>query len=99
MRKRRLGGARRPHVENDGDKPVEKDEWEANVGCDPPRDGKRRYAIGDLAPVEGEDTHGHALPNPKQLVNLDIVGSNPADPGEARESSEEIGGQEIYDNE
>jgi hypothetical protein len=99
LRKRKLGGARRPHVKNDGYEPVEKNDCEANVGCDPPRGGKRRYKIGDLAPVESEDTHGHAVRNPKQLVNLNIVGSYPADPGEARESSEEIGGQEIYDSE
>ena len=98
MRTRKLVGAR-PHIKNDGDEPVEKDDCKANIGRDPPRDGKRRYIVGDLTPVEGEDTHGHTVRNPKQLVDLNIVGSYPADPGEGRESSEEIGGQEIYDGE
>jgi len=98
LRKQKLGGAKRPHIKNDSDEPVEKDDCEANVGCDPPRKDKRRCHIGNLAPVKGEDTHGHAMRDPKQLVNLNIVGSYPADPGEARESGEEIGGQKIYDN-
>jgi hypothetical protein len=83
LRKRKLGRARRPHIKNDSDEPVEKDGCEANVGSDPPRNGKRRHIAGDLAPVEGEDTHGHAMCNPKQLVDLKIVGSYPADPREA----------------
>ena len=99
MRKGKQGGARRPHVKNDGDEPVEKDECEANVCCGPPWGGKRRKIVGDLAPVKGEDTHGHTMRNPKQLVDLNIVGSHPADPGEGRESSEEIRRQEIYNNE
>src|SRR6266850_8225861 len=98
LRKQKLGGARRPHVKNDSDEPVEKNDCEANVSCYPPRGGKRRYKVGDLAPVKGEDTHGHTMHNPKQLVDLNIVVSYPADPGEARESGEEIGGQKIYDN-
>jgi hypothetical protein len=31
----------------------------------------------------------------KKLVDLGIVGSHPTDPREARESGEEIGGQEV----
>ena len=87
-----------PHVENGGDDPVENDDGEANVSCDPPRSGKRRTGVGDLAPVECEDTHGHAVCDAEQLIDHTIVGSHPAYPGEARESGEEIGRQEVYDN-
>jgi hypothetical protein len=34
----------------------------------------------------------------KQVINLDILGRNPADPREARESSEKIRGKERCDN-
>ena len=64
-----------------------------------PRSGKRRAAEGaDLTPVEGEDAHAHVIDDPKQLVDGDIVGSYPAGPGEARQSGEETGGQEVYAN-
>jgi hypothetical protein len=75
LRKRKQGRERRPHVKNDGDEPVEKDDCEANVGYDPPRHDKRRWIVGDLAPVEGEDTHGHTMCNPKELVTLTLLGA------------------------
>ena len=87
-----------PHVDNGGDDPVENDDGEANVSCDPPRSGKRRTGVGDLTPVECENTHGHAVCDAEQLIDHTIVGSHPAYPGEARESGEEIGRQEVYDN-
>jgi hypothetical protein len=48
-----------------------------------------------LTPVEGENTHGEAMFNPEELVDLRIVWSYPANPRKARESSEEIRGQEV----
>jgi len=51
-----------------------------------------------LTPVKGEDTHANAVSDTEQLVDFDIVGSYPADPGKTRESGEEIGGQEVCDN-
>jgi hypothetical protein len=51
-----------------------------------------------LAPVKGEYTHGHAMGDTKQVIDLGIVGSYPADPGEAGKSGEEIGREEVYDN-
>ena len=79
-----------PHVENGSDDPVENDDGESNVSCDPPRNGKGRRVEGDLTPVECEDTHTHAVCDPEQLINHTIVGSYPAYPGEARESGKNI---------
>ena len=84
-----------PHVENGSDNPVENDDSEANVSCAPPRNGERRAVVGDLTPVECEDTHGHAVCDSEQLINYTIVGSYPADPGEARESGKKIRREEV----
>ena len=78
-----------PHVENGSHDPVENDDGEA-VGCDPPTDVERRAVVGDLTPVKCEDTHGHAVCDSEQLIDHAIVGSYPADPGEARESGKKI---------
>jgi len=98
VRTQERGKARKAHVKNGSEEPVEKDNGESNVGCSPPRDGKRRASVGNLTPVKGEDTHGHAVIDAEQLVDFDVVGSYPADPGKTRESGEEIGGQEVCDN-
>ena len=50
----------------------------------------RRTMEGNLAPVECEDTHGHAMCDAEQLIDHTIVGSYPADPGEVGESGKEI---------
>ena len=79
-----------PHVENGSDDPVENDDGEANIACDPPRNGERRTQVGDLTPVKCEDTHGHAMCDSEQLINHTVVGSYPAYPGEVRESGKKI---------
>jgi hypothetical protein len=83
MRKREWDKTRTPDVKNDGDEPVENNNGKTSVGCSPPRRGKRRAVIGDLTPVESENAHAHAVVCAEQLVDLDIVGNYPADPGEA----------------
>ena len=80
-----------PHIKNGGNDPVENNDGEANVSCGPPRGKKRRTVVGNLTPIECEDTHGHAMCNSEQLIDHTIVGSNPADPGKCRESGKEIG--------
>jgi hypothetical protein len=76
-----MKGGSRSHIENREEKPVEEDEGEANVCSNPPRDDEGRAIDGgDLTPVEGYETHSQALTNTEQLVDLDIVGSNPAHP-------------------
>ena len=84
------------HVENGNKEPVEKCDSEARVGCSPPRGYQRGAGVGDLTPVEGENTHGQTMGDPKELVDLGIVWSHPAKPRKARESGEEIGRQEVY---
>jgi len=86
------------HVENGDEEPVEKDDGDTDVGRGPPRDWKGRIVEGDLTPIEGEKTHGHAMVHAKQLVDGRIVGCYPAHPREVRECGEKIGGQEIYVN-
>ena len=98
MRTRERDKARKTHVKNGSEEPVEQDNGDSNVGCSPPRDGKRRANVGYLTPVKGEDTHGHAVSDAEHLVDFDIFGSHPADPGEGRKSGKEIGRQEVYDN-
>jgi hypothetical protein len=83
------------YIENGNEEPVEKYDTEARVGRSPPRGYKRGASIGDLTPVEGENAHGQTMADPKELVDLGIVWSYPANPRKGRESSEEIGRQEV----
>jgi len=84
-----------PHIENGKEEPVEKCDGDANIGHGPPRDSQRGAIEGDLTPVEGENTHGQTMGDPKELVDLGIVWSYPANPRKTRESREEIGWQEV----
>ena len=68
------------YIENGNEEPVEKYNGGANIGRSPKRDGKRGAGIGDLTPVEGENSHGKTMDNPKELVDFDIVWSHPANP-------------------
>ena len=83
------------HVENGNEEPVEKRNTDAHVGRSPPRSSQRGVGEGDLTPIEGEDTHGQTMTDPKELVDLGIVWSYPANPRKARESGKEIGWQEV----
>ena len=83
------------YIENGNEEPVEKCDTKACVGRSPPRDGKGGFDEGDLTPVEGENTHGQSMANPKELVDLGVVWSYPANPRKARKSGEEIGRKEV----
>jgi hypothetical protein len=74
------GKAMPSYVENGNEEPVEKCDTEAHVGRSPPRGPQRGVYEGDLTPVEGENTHGQTMPDPKELVDLGIVWSYPANP-------------------
>jgi hypothetical protein len=76
------------HIENGKEEPVEKCDGDAHIGRNPPRGGKRGASEGDLAPVEGENTHGQTMVDPKELVDLSTVWSYPANPRKDRESGE-----------
>ncbi len=90
-----MAEAIRSYVENGNDEPVKKCDSEPPVGRSPPRDDKRGAGECYLTPVEGENTHGQTVADPKELVDLGIVWSYPANPRKARESGEEIGRQEV----
>jgi hypothetical protein len=69
------------NVENREENPVEENDGEAGVCSNPPWvDEWRVIEPSNLTPVEGHDTHAEAMNNTEQLVDLDIVWSNPADP-------------------
>jgi hypothetical protein len=83
-KKREMRKTRRSHIENGNEEPVEECDGDANIGRSPPRDGKRGAVVRDLAPVEGENTHGKTMCNPEELVDLGIVWGHPANPRKAR---------------
>ena len=83
------------YVENGDEEPVEKCDTDALVGRSPPRNGKGGAGEGDLTPIKGGDTHGQTMGDSKELVDLGIVWSYPANPRKARESGKEIGRQEV----
>jgi hypothetical protein len=70
----------RANIEYRDEKPVEENDGEANVGSCPPWTEKRGAVVGDLTPVEGYETHIEAMSNTEQLIDLDIIRSDPADP-------------------
>lgn len=79
-RKQEWAKARRTHVKNGDEEPVEKQDGEANVSRSPPRDRKRGARVADLTPVEGENAHGQAVGDAKQLVDHGIFWSHPTNP-------------------
>jgi hypothetical protein len=94
-KKRKRSKTRWSHIENGNEEPVEKCDGDANIGRNPPRDVKSGADEGNLTPVEGESTHSQTMGDPKELVDLGIVWSYPANPRKGRESGEEIGRQEV----
>ena len=51
--------------------------------------------VRDLRPVEGDERHGEASLRAEELVNDLVVRGNPRNPGEVREGSEEVAGNEV----
>ena len=85
------------NVENREENPVEENDGEASVCSRPPWKEEWRANEGsNLTPVEGHDTHAEAMNNTEQLVDLDIVWSDPADPRKVGEGCEEIRRKEVY---
>lgn len=77
------------HIENGNEEPVEKCDGDANVGRSPPRGGKRGAVVRDLTPVEGENTHGKTMGNPKGVTGavaagkVNVIDAPGMDTGEA----------------
>jgi hypothetical protein len=92
-------GEARADVENGEENPVEENDGEAKVGSRPPWDEEGRAFEGDnLTPVKCYDTHSETMSNTEQLVDLDVVRGDPADPGKGGECCEEVRWQEVYED-
>jgi hypothetical protein len=86
------------NVENREENPVEENDGEASVCSRPPWGDEWRVIKGsNLTPVEGHDTHAEAMSNTEQLVDLDIIRSDPAYPRKVGESREKVRGKEVCD--
>ena len=78
------------NVENREENPVEEDDGEASVCSSPPwADEWRAIEGSNLTPVEGHETHAEAMSNTEQLVDLDIIRSDPAYPRKVGETRKE----------
>jgi hypothetical protein len=86
------------NVENREDNPVEEYDGEASINSSPPWAEEWRGIEGsNLTPIEGYDTHAEAMNNTEQLVDLDIIRSDPAYPRKVGESREKVRGKEVCD--
>jgi hypothetical protein len=71
----------RTDIEDWDEEPADEHDSDASIGSGPPRDNKWGTKKGDdYTPVEGYQTHTQAVSDTKNLVDLDIVGGDPADP-------------------
>lgn len=62
----------------------------------PPRGSKWTNAdIGNLSPIEGNETHSETTLVTEQLVDDDVLWSDPAHPGEVAERLEKITWEEV----
>ena len=69
------------NIEDRDKEPVEEDDGDANIGSGPPWVNKRGASKGgNHTPVESYEAHAQAVSDSKDLVDLDIVGGDPANP-------------------
>jgi hypothetical protein len=85
------------NIDDRDEEPEKQHDSGADVGSSPPWDRKGWADVGKITPVEGEDTHGHAVRDAKHLVDLGIVGSDPADPRKGWEGRKKVSGQKVWD--
>ena len=71
-------------------KPEEEYESREHVGFNPPGNNKGRTNERDLRPIKSDQAHAHSVDVTKHLVERDVVGCNPAYPGEVAECLEQI---------
>lgn len=70
--------------------PVAQDEAYTDVYDSPPWDDQRGTYPGDLRPIEGEDTHTETSVDTEEIIEGWVIWSDPADPGEVRQTSKEV---------
>ena len=71
----------RTNIEDRDEEPVEEHDGDANVGSGPPWENKWGFSkAGNYTPVESYEAHTQAVSDSKDLVDLDIVGGDPANP-------------------
>ena len=71
----------RTNIEDRNEEPVEEHNSNTNVGSGPPWDNKRGAIKGsNYTPVEGYEAHTQTVSDTENLVDLDIVRGDPADP-------------------
>ena len=69
------------NIEDRDEEPVEEHDGDANVGSGPPWVNKWGVIKGgDYTPVKSYVAHTQAVSDSENLVDLDIVGGDPADP-------------------
>jgi hypothetical protein len=92
----------RADIKDREDNPVEENDGKASVcsrRCRPPWDDEGRASEGGkLTPVKRYDTHTKAMSNTEQLIDLDVVRGDPADPRKGGECCEEIRWKEVYED-
>ena len=59
---------------------VENDETECDVSNSPPRSGQWRSDVCNLGPIEGDQGHTQPGDDTEELVDNNVLGSNPANP-------------------
>lgn len=76
---------------------VENDETECDVSNSPPRSSQWRSNVCNLGPIEGDQRHTQTGDDTEELVDNNVLGSNPANPGEVTEGTEEVAGEDVPD--
>ena len=73
----------------------EKDHPRRDIRLSPPGCSERRADIRNLTPVERDDGHSKARHGAEELVDNDVVRSDPTDPVEVRQRLERISRQPV----
>jgi len=76
-------------IEDGNHNPVEDNESSEDVNLSPPWDHKRASDPRNLRPIKRHDTHSQTAIYPKELIDRDIPGEDPANPRKYRERREQ----------
>lgn len=84
-------------VQSRRDDPEEEGEADKDVQGRPVRAEQRVAVVGDHGPVERQREQAHARDHAEDLVDGDVVGHDPADPGEVAQPGEDEPGEPVPD--